>query len=669
MKKNHTLTSASSNQNIKEHQIKTVRLKLKRNLQLVVSVLAFLFYANTLHHSYALDDFAAIVDNPMTQSGLRALPAFFQSGFYSTYEYKDYNNYRPLTKLFLALEWQVAPNNPHFAHWVNVLLYSLTCGFVFNLLAVYFTKNLFVPFVAALVFAAHPLHTEVVANIKSVDEILAMFFFTASSLSLFNYIKTNSKKQLMFCAILFFSALLSKESAITFLIILIIQGLFFAKPSRTQLIILVTSLGVVALTYLLIRKNVLQAQAVNSTVIENYLIGIKDFISQKATAIFLTGVYVKLLILPIQLMCDGSLKQFPTVGLFDWQFILSAIVLIIMAVVAIGGWKKKSLFTFSILYFLITISVVSNIFILIGTCYGERLLFSPSLGYCLFAGALIQKVSQSKTLEIPSASLLSFFSFYAKSLSLVGVIILLFSVKTISRNVEWKDNLTLFSSDAVTATNSARIHYYLGNHLLQEKFLYGIKNNQERSNFVRKGVSEIKKAIEIYPQYAAAYNKLAMVTQQAGLLDDAKNYFIKAIACDSSNPDYYNNYGKLLFEQHKPQEAKLYFEKALLFKSDYLFALFNLAGIYKDEGDTLLNKHLFLISNSPSDSTTQFKNNAFTKYTTSILYLERVVKAAPSFALTYSVMSQVYEKLGDSTKATFYFNVSDSLNKLKYGNN
>ena len=553
-KRQHSSVNIPVRSNVKELSTKRVLTsdpiektgRLKLQLGLIVAVVAFLLYANTLQHKYVLDDYLFITGNSMTQAGVKALPDIFKTGYMANYEHHDAHNYRPIPKSIFAIEWQVAPFNSSLCHWVNVLLYALTCFLLFNMLTLYLDKNFLVPFLTALFFAAHPVHTEAVANIKSLDEILSMLFFLAASIGIYKYLVKNSMVNLVFSAVFFFLSLLSKESSITFLGVIAMMIFFFTDAKRPQQLISILVLCVVAGVYLIIRKNVLGNQTINYSVVENYLFGIKDFITQKATAVFLMGVYLKLLFFPHPLMSDGSLQQFPVVHVLDWQFIITAMIILALIIFAFRGWRKKNIFSFSILYFFITASIVSNIFVLFGACYGERLMFSPSLGYCLFAAAAIEKLTGSKIIVKTKNNLPGFFKSHSKSILIVCIILLLFSVKTISRNAVWHDNFKLYSTDVQIASNSARSHYFLGNYILQEEFLGSINDSTSRSHFVIEGISEIKKAIDIYPDYAEAQEKMAQIIQQAGLLAEAEPHFRKAIECDSLNPMHYNNYGKLL---------------------------------------------------------------------------------------------------------------------------
>src|SRR4029079_9913306 len=199
------------------------------------------------------------------------------------------------------------------SHWINVLLFSLTCFLLFYALSFYLKENLLVPLIASLLFAAHPLHTEIVANIKSRDEILSLLFVLLSSICIYFYVKNNSKLYLFLASACFFISLLSKESAITFLAVIPLMIYFFTNSKTPKIITSLVALVMPTVIFLIIRNRILTGGIASVPMIDNYLYVIKYFMSQKATAVFLMGVYLKLLFFPHPLRADASYHEFPIV--------------------------------------------------------------------------------------------------------------------------------------------------------------------------------------------------------------------------------------------------------------------------------------------------------------------------------------------------------------------
>src|ERR1035437_7951095 len=188
---------------------------------IISAIVGFCLYINTVKHDYVLDDVGAITGNQFVMEGIRGIPKILSVGMWH-FDNVNLGYYRPLSMITFAIENQFFPNNPHVSHLGNVLLYAMT-GFFLCLLLMNLFKN-FHPafsFIITLLFLAHPIHTEVVANIKSRDEILAFLNLIIGTFLLLlahKHPTTNFKLVFLSC-VFFYFALLSKESAMTGLLI------------------------------------------------------------------------------------------------------------------------------------------------------------------------------------------------------------------------------------------------------------------------------------------------------------------------------------------------------------------------------------------------------------------------------------------------------------------
>jgi hypothetical protein len=166
---------------------------------LAAAALGFILYANTLGHLYTLDDFSIIKSNWITKGGLKNIGLIFST----EYRFGSWNSvgslYRPIPLTMFALEWQLSPDNPTLGHVLNALFYALTGWVLWNTwrrILVNYPPALVA--ITVLVFMAHPVHTEVVANIKSRDEILALLFSTLTLRAIWEYIDTDDLKWVTF---------------------------------------------------------------------------------------------------------------------------------------------------------------------------------------------------------------------------------------------------------------------------------------------------------------------------------------------------------------------------------------------------------------------------------------------------------------------------------------
>ena len=213
-----------------------IEKKLLVRLSLIIALFAFLLYSNTIKHGFVLDDVSVVSENTLTQKGIPALKTIMTQPYRKGYTDDENNLYRPLSKMMFAVEWQISPGNPHIHHTMNVLLYAIECVLLFLLLVRVTKINVYILFFSVMLFAAHPVHTEVVANIKSRDEILSMLFIVLSLHFVISYLKNSkmlSMAGMLFC---FFLALLSKESAIVFVAIVPLVMYFFTEASKSRII-------------------------------------------------------------------------------------------------------------------------------------------------------------------------------------------------------------------------------------------------------------------------------------------------------------------------------------------------------------------------------------------------------------------------------------------------
>ena len=372
------------------------KANIKWTLAFIIGAVAFLLYANTLSHDYVLDDFSVIKENRLTKQGWDAFPEVFKKSFRFGYITTQDELYRPLPKATFAAEWALAPDKPALGHFVNILLYALTGMLLFLTLRKYMKGDLLIPFVASLLFIAHPIHTEAVANIKSRDEIMSLLFSFGALSCIYEWIRKEKVSWLFAAMVSFFLSILSKESGITFLAVFPLTIYFFTNaPSRKWITVILCMIVPVGI-FLILRNNVLAGSLkTNFSEVDNILVAAPDGISKLATAIFILLLSLKVIFFPHPLVIDYSYKQIPVIGMGDWRFWIAALILSGLLFLGLRGLKKKNLLSFAILYFFITVSIFSNLLVLIGTSFGERLMLIPSLGFCLALAILGVKLFPS----------------------------------------------------------------------------------------------------------------------------------------------------------------------------------------------------------------------------------------------------------------------------------
>jgi hypothetical protein len=223
-------------------------LKSDKIILIFIGLFASLLYFNTLFNEYNLDDELVTLNHRLTSKGISAIPEIFTSPYYEDemgYKFE----YRPVTLTTFAIEHELFGESPVVSHLINVLLYVATVLMLYVLWRLLLPGlNIVYAVVTCLVFAAHPLHTEVVANIKNRDELLSLFFGLTAWYGAIRYIMKSSGGYvwLLLMLISFGLSMLSKQSGISMAALIPVSIVYFFRPQRFKLLIITIPLALVA---------------------------------------------------------------------------------------------------------------------------------------------------------------------------------------------------------------------------------------------------------------------------------------------------------------------------------------------------------------------------------------------------------------------------------------
>src|SRR5690606_6143813 len=156
-----------------------------------------------------MDDVMVTKNHKLTSQGLSAIGEIFTSPYYSDAMGYAYG-YRPMVHLSFALEHDIFGETPGAGHFINVILFALSVILFFKLLVKWLgEKNIMYAAIATVLFAVHPIHTEVVASLKNRDEILAFLFVIWSGLTAHKFLEKKKWISVVSILILFSAAMLS----------------------------------------------------------------------------------------------------------------------------------------------------------------------------------------------------------------------------------------------------------------------------------------------------------------------------------------------------------------------------------------------------------------------------------------------------------------------------
>lgn len=493
---------------------------------LFISITIIAVYWQTTGFDFVLDDKMVITENKYVQKGLSGLKEIFVHDSMAGYLGENPNllaggRYRPLSLAFFAVLFEFFGQDKFIFHLVNIFTYLLCCLTAWSVLKILLKERYNQPefrfslFAAILLFAIHPLHTEVVSNIKGLDEILSLIFAMAGFWAIIKFYDSARIFYMVSGLLSLLLSFLAKESSLPFVAVIPLSLSFFRNFSLKKAFLVFTLMLIPAAFYFIIRYQALGyfiSGKVNITGLMNAPYNEAGFTEKYGTIAFTILLYIKLLFFPHPLTHDYYPWQVPLTEIHHPRAILSVFVIAFLLYIAIRQLKKKSLLSFSVLYFFVTVSIVSNVFINVGTLMNERFLFLPSLAFSFFIIWGISALSQIRMNWLTYAVLLMF---------LAG-----FSWKTAERIPDWKSMKALDSADVKISKNSARANLFYAVNLyeeIQKEDSVGIKAAK-----TKEGLIYINRSLEIYPEYSDALKMKAGFAAEEYKLDRDAGKLLKA---------------------------------------------------------------------------------------------------------------------------------------------
>ncbi len=543
-------------------------LKQHRIPAIILFVFSFLLYANTINNDYAIDDSIVITDNEFTKQGVGGLKEIFSTdafrGFFGANSegMVEGGRYRPLSMVMFAIEYDLfgpAPikgdtpadyilkkQKPHQreSHAMNAILYGLTAIVLFILLSYLFKLDsaqgiyFSIPFLATLLFIAHPIHTEAVANIKGRDEIMAFLFSMMTLWMALKYVKTQNIILVISACLFYILALLSKENSITFLAVIPLTMFVFTKAKTNDYVRLVIPFFVLSVIYILLRKEftgVGLSGIPSQELMNNPFLGMSG--SDKFGAIFTTfWKYIQLLFVPHPLTHDYYPFQIPVEGM-NLMAILGLITNLGLFIYGIILSRKKDPLGYALLFYFITFSIVSNVLVTIGTNMGERFIYMPSFGFALAIAILLHRLLTSEKIRMALQQRKTVV------ITLLTILLVGYSAKTFTRNRDWKDNYTLFRQDIDVSPNSAKLQNALGGEINTQADK--LEDKIEKEKLYREALEHLNVAIALHPKYSQALLLLGNTHYKLKDVNTSMQFYEKALAVRPGFYDVYFNLGVL----------------------------------------------------------------------------------------------------------------------------
>ncbi len=537
--------------------------KANRYFVLFFFLFSLLLYGNTLLNRFAVDD-QLVTNNSVVVRGVQAIPQIFLPNNISQQESRGSAaaDFKPIAKATFALEYQLWGNKPGLSHAVNFLLYwALSVLLFFILKRLLCNYNILFPVLVTFLFMAHPVHTEVVASLKNRGEMLAFICGLANIWFILDFSGTARIRYLVWAMLFIFLGYFNAFSIWPFLVISPIVLYFFTNLSGKKVLTVQSVLLIVLLAAKFGSQQFLPYAESTPSLIENPLVSEANFWLHLGTGLASLLFYLQILIYPSPLVYYYGFNMIPVSNLANIWVILSLFIHIAFFVYAIRSFREKRLLSFAIVWYIVSISVYSNILFPVTGIVSERFVFTASLGFCIAIMIFIFKIfgvdPKSLTIEIDSR---------LKILSLVILILIPYTVLTIARNRDWRSEAALYHNDINSLKNSvkANIDYagYLANMVYQDEN-YQKTGVAEKVKY-REIISHYRRALAIYPDNHQANYDLGTAYLLLGKKwDSAAWYLRKSVALDSTLQPAWVNLGIACREQNKYTEAIECFENAM----------------------------------------------------------------------------------------------------------
>lgn len=473
----------------------------------LVAAIAIGGSATGLGNGFAYDDVRVIEGNERVHS--LADPArFLTETYWPPGKFVGGSTlYRPLTLFAFAVQWVIGNGRPVVFHATNILLYTLVAVAFLRL------ATLLLPpmpaLMAALLFAAHPVHVDAVANVVGQSELWVNLFLL---LGVAIFLRGRNaagmpERDRILIGLCYILACFSKDNGFMLPGLLVVAELAVVqdpRPLRDRLAGLAdfwVVLAAIGILYLVART------AVTGTLAGDYphiLIGTASHRERLLTMLRVGLEWPRLLLWPAHLQVDYSPQDFQRVGAFGaGQALGLAMVLGTAWLAWWARWRARAA-TFGLLWLAVAIFPVSNLVLKSGIVLAERTLFLASAGAMLVVGAAV-------------AALDRWPRWRPAILGLAAVATLLGVWRSAIRQPTWRDTGTLFAQTVQDAPRNYKVHWTYG--------IYLYERGARESAF-----KEVETAIELYPADPSLYADAGDLYRTDGKCDRSIPLYSRALA-------------------------------------------------------------------------------------------------------------------------------------------
>ncbi|EOA96635.1 Transmembrane and TPR repeat-containing protein 1, partial [Anas platyrhynchos] len=346
-----------------------------------------------------------------------------------------------------------------------------------------------------------------------------------------------------------------------------------------------------------------------------------------------------LLLAPITLCYDWQVGSIPLVeSVWDVRnlaTVLLVVVLVLLSLHCIAAFKKlehKEVLV-GLLFLVFPFIPASNLFFRVGFVVAERVLYMPSMGYCILFVHGLKKLSTWLN------------KWRITVLTLFALLLLLFSWKTVKQNEIWLSRESLFSSGVKTLPHNAKVHYNYAN------FLKDQGRNVE-------AIYHYKTALKLYPRHASALNNLGTLTKD---VLEAKDYYRRALQLNPQHNRALFNLGNLLKSQGKKEEAVMLLKDSIKYGPEFADAYSSLASLLAEQERLKEAEEVYKagIENCPESSDLHNNYGVFLVDTgapeRAVSHYRQAIRLSPAHHVAMVNLGRLHRSLGQNKEAEAWY--------------
>ncbi|KAG8148266.1 putative Transmembrane and tetratricopeptide repeat containing 3 protein [Naja naja] len=628
-------------------------------------------YWNSLFCGFVFDDVSAILDNKDLHPST-PIKNLFLNDFWGTpmSEERSHKSYRPLTVFTFRLNYLFSELNAISYHFLNVIFHGIVC-IIFLKVCKLFLDNKS-SLVASLLFAVHPIHTEAVSKFKGLASSNCGEFLNS----------VGKQCRVMICGLLlqqqFVWWLLLHYYTVPILwytVLHILQGKGSIPYCMLQMLLKLIVLMFSTLLLVVIRVQVIQSQLPVFTRFDNPA-AVSPSPVRQLTFNYLLPVNAWLLLNPSELCCDWTMGTIPLV-----ESMLDALCLIVLPFIP-----------------------ASNLFFPVGFVVAERVLYVPSMGFCMlypekaimdllvfgFVHSCFKNIAEELGLGIEYTLFMSALKVNKNNAKLwnnVGHA--LENEKNFERALRFFIQATQVQPDDIGAhmnvgrtyknlnrTREAEESYLVAKSLMPQiipgKNMLRVAPNHlnvyiNLANLIRANESRLEEADQLYrqaismrPDFKQAYISRGELLLKMNKPLQAKEAYLRALELDRSNADLWYNLAIVYIELKDPSEALKNFNQALELNPNHKLALFNSALLMQESGEASLRPEakkrlLSYIKEESQDANGYFNLGMLAmddkKDDEAEMWMKKAIKLLPGFRSALFNLALLYSQTAKELKA------------------